>query len=73
MISVNDCVGESLTGSPDSESLNGRLLFAIPKKGEIEGVLRWAAAAEVFHSSGRLHDTCVELLAGTVFTLRGFR
>lgn len=24
----------ALTGNPDAEALNGRLLFAIPKKGE---------------------------------------
>ena len=59
----------SFTGQLDTESLSGRLLFAIPKKGERDEVLWWAAAVEVACPSGRLHDTCLELLAGTFFTL----
>ena len=35
-----------LTGNPDVESLNGRLLFAIPKKGASKSFLQEATATE---------------------------
>jgi hypothetical protein len=42
-----DDVWMGLTGNPDAESLNGRLLFAIPKKGESDKFLQQAAVTEV--------------------------
>lgn len=56
-----------LMGDSDTESLNGRLLFAIPKKGEPLKVPERAVIAERC-IIGRLHDTCIELLTGKGYT-----
>ena len=50
-----------------AESLQGRLLFAIPKKGYLsclESLMACRFTVSFMNDTGRLHEKCLELLAG---------
>jgi hypothetical protein len=51
--------------SLDAEALNGRLLFAIPKKGTRHGHVAFTSDFYV----GRLYDKCISLLAGQILVI----